>query len=73
MRSLYTRGATPFDASSCTREPLLHIIVVMWMLHFLIGMGKYITKFLPMHATRLTPHQRNKAEKVINKAKTNMA
>ena len=49
------------------------IIVVMCVLHLLIGVGKYISKFLRVHATRLTRHQRNKAQEVLNKAKTNIA
>ena len=50
-----------------------HHFVVMCVLHSLIGMGKYITKFLRVHETRLTPHQRNKAQEVLHKAKTNIA
>ena len=78
MRRLYTRGATALDARGCTKEPLLHIddrhhFVVMCVLHLLIGVVKYITKFLPVHATRPTPHQRNKAQVVLHKAKTNTA
>ena len=45
----------------------------MFVLHLLIRVGKYITKFLRVHATRLTPHQRNKAQEVLKKAKTNIA
>ena len=71
MRRLYTHGATALDARKCTKEPLLHIddrhhFVVMCVLHLVIGLGKYITKFLRVHATRLTPHQRNKAQAVLN-------
>ena len=50
-----------------------HPFVVMCVLHLLIGVQKYITKFLRVHATRPTPHQRNKAQEVLNKAKTNIA
>ena len=78
MRHFYTGGASAFDARGCTKEPLLHIddrhhFVVMCVLHLLIGVRKYITKFLCVHATRLTPHQKNKAQVVLNKAKTNIA
>ena len=48
------------------------IILLLCAVALLIGLGKYITKFLGVHATRLTPHQRNKAQQVLNKAKTNM-
>ena len=50
-----------------------HHFVVMCVLHLLIGVRKYITKFLREHATRLTPPRRNKAQEVLNKAKTKMA
>ena len=50
-----------------------HHFVVMCVLHLLIGVGKYITKFLRVHATSLAPHQRNKAQEMLNKAKTNIA
>ena len=78
MRVLYTRGSTALDARGCTKQPLLHIhdrphFVVMCVLHLRIGVGKYITKFLRVHATRLTPHQRNKAQQVLNKGKTKIA
>ena len=78
MRRLYVRGATALDARGCTKEPLLHIgdrhhFVLMCVLHSIIGVGKYITKFLCVHATHLTPHQRNKAQEVLNKAETNIA
>ena len=77
-RTVYTGAATAWDARGCTKEPLLHIddrhhFVVMCVLHLLIAMGKYVTKFLRVHATRLTPHQRNKAQEGLNKAKTNIA
>ena len=65
-------------AGGCTKEPLLHIydrhhFVLMCVLHLLIGLGKYITNFLCVRATHLTPQQRNKAQEVLNKAKTNIA
>ena len=58
MRCLYTCGATASDARGCTKESLLHVddrhhFVVMCVLHLLIGVGKYITKFLRVHASRL--------------------
>ena len=72
-RRLYTRGATALDARRCTKEPLLHIddrhrFVVMCVLHLPMQVGGYITKFPRVHATPLTPHQRNKAQEVLNKA-----
>ena len=50
-----------------------HHFVVMCVLHLLIGLGKYITKILPVHATCLTRDQRNKSQVVLHKAKTNIA
>ena len=50
-----------------------HHFLVMCVLHLLIGVGKYITKFLRVHATRLTPHQGDQAQELLSKAKTNIA
>ena len=78
MRHLDTHGATAWDTRGCTKEPHLHIddrhnFLVMCVLHLPIGVGKHITKLLCVHATRLTPHQRNKTREVLNRAKTNIA
>ena len=50
-----------------------HNSVVMCGLHLFFEVGKYITKFLRVHATHLTPHQRKKAQEVLNKAESNIA
>ena len=78
LRRLYTRGATASGARGCTKESLLHVddrhhFVAMCVLHLLIAVGKYITKFFRVHATRLAPHQRNKAQELLNMAETNKA
>ena len=78
MRRFYTCGAIASDARGCTKESLWHIddrhhFVVMCVLHLRFGVGKYITKFLRVHATRLTPQERNKAKQVLNKGKTKIA
>ena len=76
---LYTPDATALDACGCTKEPLFlhinnrHYFLIMCVLHLLFGVGKYITKILRVHATRLTLHHRNKAQEVLTKAKTNIA
>ena len=43
------------------------------MLHLPIGVGEYITEYPRVQATGLSPHERNKAQEMLSKAKTNRA
>ena len=75
LYKLHKKGLDCTTAKGCVSEPLLHIeerckLVVMCILHLVIRVGDYLTKFIRKKCKHLPPATRDRVQDRLNCAKT---
>ena len=74
----YKKGLDCTNAKGCVSEPLLHIeerfkFVAMCILHLVIPVGDYLTKFIRKKCKHLPPATRDRVQDRLNCAKTKIS
>ena len=78
LYKLHKKGLDCTTAKGCVSEPLLHIeerfkFVVMCILHLVIRLGDYLTKFIRKKCKHLRPATRDRVQDRLNCAKTKIS
>ena len=78
LYKVYQKGLDCNNAKECVSEPLLHIeerfkFVVMCILHLVIRVGDYLTRFIRKKCKDLPPATRDRGQDRLNCAKTKIS